>query len=53
MRARAESFSVFEFDTVQSEGTNKLKSRIYASFAVKRTQKFPAMPVRIKVCVSR
>jgi hypothetical protein len=28
MSASAESFSFFEFDTVQSKGTNKLKSRI-------------------------
>jgi hypothetical protein len=53
MSASAESFSFFVFDTVQSEGTNKLKLRIWASFAVKRTQKFPAMPVRIKVCASK
>ena len=49
----AESFSLFVLETEQSDGTNKLKSRMYASLAVKRTQKFPAMPVRIKVCVSR
>ena len=49
----ANSFSCFVFDTVQSEGTSKLKSRMKASFAVKRTQKFPVMPVRINVCVCK
>jgi hypothetical protein len=49
----ADSFSLLVFDTLQSEGTNNLKSRMYASFAVKRTQKFPAMPVRIKISASK
>ena len=53
MSLRADSFSLFVFETVQSRGTSNLKSRMYASFAVKRTQKFPAIPVRIKLCVSR
>jgi len=53
MSPSADSFSLLVFDTLQSEGTNKLKSRMYASFAVKRTQKFPAMPVRIKISASK
>jgi hypothetical protein len=53
MSVSAEAFPFFVFDTVQSEGTNKLKSRMKASFAVKRTQKFPVMPVTIKVSVPK
>src|SRR3982751_1722988 len=53
MSLRADSFSLFVFETVQSRGTNNLKSRIYASFAVKSTQKLPAIPVRIKLSVFR
>jgi hypothetical protein len=43
-----------EFDAIfESEGTKIRKSRKYASFAVKRTHRSPAMPVRINVWVFR
>ena len=47
MSLSADSFSLLVFDTLQSEGTNKLKSRMYASFAVNRTQMLAAIPVKI------
>ena len=41
------SFSSAVFETIQSDGAKILRSRIYASLAVNRTQMLPAIPVKM------
>ena len=44
---------VIQMDTMQSAGANSRRSRMYASLAVKSTQMFPAIPVRMTRLVGR
>jgi len=51
--SRAWRFSSSLLDATQSAGTMSRKSRMYASFAVNKTQMSPATPARINVFTSR
>jgi hypothetical protein len=56
MRMEKTSFIGFTsavFDPIQSLGMINLKFLIYASFAVNKTQIFPAKPARINVSASK
>jgi hypothetical protein len=46
--SKANLFSRLVFEQTQSHGTQRRKSRMYASLAVNKTQLFPAMPVMIR-----